>query len=108
MKPSGSWFLQIPAQGGDLIAQLGRSMAVTPGEGDGEGELQLFQLMIALCLGTALQMAAIAGMGRAEGAGGMGGGVSHGTLSYYFDIVHRKGGSRFPAQAASGNTSSSS
>jgi len=99
MKPSGSWFLQIPAQGGDLIAQLGRSMAVTPGEGDGEGELQLFQLMIALCLGTALQMTAIAGMG---------GGVSHGTLSYYFDIVHRKGGSRFPAQAASGNTSSSS
>ena len=107
---SGAGLLEIATQSGNLIAELGRAMAVAAGEGNGEGELQLFELVISLNLGAGLQVAAIAGLGEGRGtlgaaghgtdamslgmgwgSSGVGRGVSHGSLSSYFDTNSQEG-----------------
>jgi len=65
---SGAWLFQIPPQRGNLIPELLGAMGISAGQGNGQGKFQLFQLMVTFSLGTALEMAAITGLGKSRGA----------------------------------------
>lgn len=60
---SGARFFLIAAKGGDLIAQLGGTMLITPGEGYRKCEFQLFKLVFTFRLHQHLLAAARRGGG---------------------------------------------